>query len=74
MNKSKIRQIIAYALLLFLAIMFIATIIAFIFYGFEAGIAMFAYNAVFSVLIFFFLTWQKRSQAKSTEDEQEPKE
>ncbi len=65
MKQNKYRKLFTYALLAFLIIIFLMTIYAFIFKGFEAGMSMFAYNVFLSIIVYFFLMWQRRMEEKA---------
>lgn len=66
MKQNRFRKLFTYALLAFLIIIFLMTIYAFIFKGFEAGMSMFAYNVFLSIIVYFFLMWQRRMEEKAS--------
>lgn len=65
MDHKKIRRVFAYALLAFLLILYVAMVVTFITKGFEAGLGLFAYNVFFTIIVYFFLMWQRRMEERA---------
>ncbi len=73
MDKNKVRKIFVYLLLAFLIFLYVYTLLVFVFGSFEAGLSLFAYNVVFSVIVYFLLQWQRRLGKTAAKMSEEPK-